>query len=71
MFACTKKCHAAICKAYKVLDDRKLLGTMMERTVMTTQTTWTIYKLNILQVRATTPDSKMERQAQQVQGKKM
>ena len=24
MFACTKKCHAEICKAYKVSDDQKI-----------------------------------------------
>ena len=38
---------------------------------MTTQTTRTIYKLNGLQVRATAPDSEMERHAQEAQGRKM
>ena len=38
---------------------------------MTTQTTWTIYKFDSLQVRATTPDSEMERHAQEAQGRKM
>ena len=46
----------------------KLLGTGMENMVMMTHTSQTIYYSNGLQVRATIPDSVMERQAHVVQG---
>ena len=38
---------------------------------MMTQTTWTIYYLNDLQLGATTQDSIMGRQAQEVLGRRM
>ena len=68
MFACTKKCHAEICKAYKVSDDQMNHdgkdGDDDPNNLENILIEW-------LTSEGTIPDSIMERQAQEVQGRRM
>ena len=71
MFAIQRSARMKSARSTKSRMIRRSHGTVMERKVRMTPTTQTIYQLNRLQLRATTPNSVMGKQGWVVQGRRM